>query len=415
LQNCWPGPANHPENGDTNNVIDGLLRCVFGTIIERDKALSGDIMTKLAFSSFEIHGFRAFEHLKLEKLGRVNLFTGKNNVGKTSLLEALWVYANQGAPSVLWSLLEGRDEGGPLSESRMVVDEDTENQIASVRYLFNGRKQLKAGMQKMEFGLTESINQHVVIRFTMAESVVDEQGIRRITEVQKTNDEIDTIPAVLIQSGKNSNLIRLERLFVRNIRDQYLVQMERPCVFLPASGLTITDIGKYWDNITLSSLENDVLDTMKIIEPDIERINLIGTQKLSRLRERIPIVKVNSFDSPIPLRSLGEGMNRMLGIALAMVNSKGGVLLVDEIESGLHYSVLPEMWRFIFQAAQRLNVQVFATTHSWDCITGFQQSAVESDQDGMLIRLVNKKGKIVPTFFDEKDLSIATREQIEVR
>ena len=68
-------------------------------------------MTPVALSTFEIHGFGAFEHLKLDRLGRVNLFVGKNNVGKTSLLEALWVYANQGSPLVLWSLLESRDEG----------------------------------------------------------------------------------------------------------------------------------------------------------------------------------------------------------------------------------------------------------------------------------------------------------------
>ncbi len=99
-------------------------------------------MTPITLSSFEIHGFRAFEHLKLEKLGMVNLFTGKNNVGKTSLLEALWVYANQGSPWILWSLLEGRDEGGSLpTQLRSITDDELENQIASVRYLFHGRKQ----------------------------------------------------------------------------------------------------------------------------------------------------------------------------------------------------------------------------------------------------------------------------------
>lgn len=371
-------------------------------------------MTPVPLSSFEIRGFRGFEYLNLDRLGRVNLFVGKNNVGKTSLLEALWVYANQGSPLVLWSLLEGRDEGGPLSELRTTVDE-IENQISSLRYLFHGRKQPKSGLQKMEFGQPELPSQHVTVNFTWAESVVDDQGIRRIHEVENPDDSMDTMPALLIQSGKNKNLIRLDRIFARTLRDQFSIQMEKPCIFLPANGLSIVDVGKFWDSITLGPLESDVLGTMKIIEPDIERINLIGNQKNSGMRERIPIVKISSLDSPMPLRSLGEGMNRMFGIALAMVNARDGILLVDEIESGLHYSILPEMWRFIFQAAQRLNVQVFSTTHSWDCITGFQQAAQESAQDGMMIRLMNKKGKIIPTFFDEKDMSIVTREQIEVR
>jgi hypothetical protein len=267
----------------------------------------------------------------------------------------------------------------------------------------------------MSFGPSESPTQQVTVKFTWAESVVDEQGNRKIREVEQPDDNMDTTPAFSIQSGKNTNLIRLDRLFTRSYREQFAIQMEKPCIFLPANGLSIEDIGKYWDTITLGPLENDVMGTMKIIEPEVERINLIGNQKTTRYRERIPIVKVSSFDAPMPLRSLGEGMNRMFGISLAMVNAKGGMLLVDEIESGLHYSILPEMWRFIFQAARRLNVQIFATTHSWDCIAGFQQAAQESEQDGMLIRLMNKKGKIIPTFFDEKDLLIATREQIEVR
>jgi hypothetical protein len=74
------------------------------------------------------------------------------------------------------------------------------------------------------------------------------------------------------------------------------------------------------------------------------------------------------------------------------------------------------MWRLVFQVAQRLNIQVFATTHSWDCISSFQRSAQEvKSQEGLLIRLGHKKEDIIPTLFDEEELSIVTREQIEVR
>jgi hypothetical protein len=372
-------------------------------------------MKPIALSSFEIKGFRAFDDLKLERLGRVNLIVGKNNVGKSSLLEAFWIYANQGSPSVLRSLLEGRDEGGPLLDSQMEESEDLENQIASVRYLYHGRKQLKPGLDKMEFGPLNNPNRRVIIKYIWAESVKDELGNTRTREVELPDEDTDAEPALYIQSENNNSIVRMNRLFSRTFREPYSTQFEKPCIFLPANGLSTNDVGKYWDNITLSSLEHDVLDTMKIIEPDIERINLISTQKQYRLRDRIPIVRVGSFESPLPLRSLGEGMNRMFGIALALVNAKGGVLLVDEIESGLHYSVLADMWRFVFETARKLNVQVFTTTHSWDCIAGFQEAAQKSSQDGMLVRLVNKKGLIVPTFFDEKDLAIATRDQIEVR
>jgi AAA15 family ATPase/GTPase len=105
-----------------------------------------------------------------------------------------------------------------------------------------------------------------------------------------------------------------------------------------------------------------------------------------------------------------------LGISLALVNAKDGILLIDEFENGLHYSVLPGLWRLVFHIANHLNVQVFATTHSWDCIEAFQQAVHEvAESEGLLIRLESKKGKIVTTLFDERKLEIATREQIGVR
>jgi len=97
------------------------------------------------------------------------------------------------------------------------------------------------------------------------------------------------------------------------------------------------------------------------------------------------------------------------------VSINGGLLLVDEIETGIHYSAQQDMWRLIFQMARRLNVQVFATTHSWDCIEAFQEAAQEDESAGMLIRLQERDGQITPTLFDERELSIVTRRQLEVR
>src|SRR5207245_797926 len=80
------------------------------------------------------------------------------------------------------------------------------------------------------------------------------------------------------------------------------------------------------------------------------------------------IVKSRAYEQPIPIGSFGDGMWRLLAIAIAISQCKGGVLLVDEIDTGLHYTVLPAMWRLIMESAHDLDVQVFATTHSSDCI-----------------------------------------------
>ena len=160
----------------------------------------------------------------------------------------------------------------------------------------------------------------------------------------------------------------------------------------------------------------DVLTSLCIIAPGVEGYSFVGDPESRIGLGRVPIVRIKDIDEPLPLRSLGDGVQRILGIALALVNATDGILLIDEIENGIHYSVQPELWQLIFQLARRLNVQVFATTHSWDCIEGFQKAAQEDKQeDGMLIRLSLKKDEVVATLFDERKLGIATREQIEVR
>ncbi|HZH78600.1 MAG TPA: hypothetical protein VEY88_21405, partial [Archangium sp.] len=71
--------------------------------------------------------------------------------------------------------------------------------------------------------------------------------------------------------------------------------------------------------------------------------------------------------------------------------------------------------RFIFEAASQLSVQVFATTHSWDCIEAFQRAASSHREDGALISLARQDGEVKAAVFNERDLEIITRESIEVR
>lgn len=117
----------------------------------------------------------------------------------------------------------------------------------------------------------------------------------------------------------------------------------------------------------------------------------------------------------MPLRSFGDGLNRFFGIALSLVNAKDGLLLIDEFENGMHYSVQLDTWRMIFRLAAALGVQVFATSHSWDAIKAFQKAAAETAEKGVLVRLARKGEDIIPTLFREDELRIVTRDRIEVR
>ena len=115
------------------------------------------------------------------------------------------------------------------------------------------------------------------------------------------------------------------------------------------------------------------------------------------------------------LRSFGDGLNRLFGIILSLVNAKDGLLLIDEFENGMHYSVQLDVWRAVFGLARRLDVQVVATSHSWDAVEAFQKAASEDPDEGVLIRLSRKGEDILPTLFREDELAVVTRDRVEVR
>lgn len=124
---------------------------------------------------------------------------------------------------------------------------------------------------------------------------------------------------------------------------------------------------------------------------------------------------------PVPLGSMGDGMLRVLQIVLKVFAAQGGFLLIDEFENGLHYSVQEKIWNLIFELAEQLNIQVFATTHSWDCIESFSTVAIKHQKsEGVLFRMgrsarTSDHGKVIATVFDENQLLNITQADVEVR
>jgi len=193
---------------------------------------------------------------------------------------------------------------------------------------------------------------------------------------------------------------------------------ENTVIMIPASGPTRTQIALWRDRSIIEGKKQYVLRALNLIAPNVEDIDLVsGTSVEPRTRdsERIPVVKLRGIEEFIALRSLGDGMIRMFTLALALVNARDGILLVDEIENGLHYSVQEKMWRLIMQIAREINAQVFATTHSKDCVDAFSTVTRSHPEEGVLIRLGQKNSEIVASIFDEEELEAVTDQDIEVR
>jgi hypothetical protein len=307
---------------------------------------------------------------------------------------------NQAAPQVIWQILESRDEGERSAEIEYVLE--------GLRHLFWGREHLQKN-QPVSFSIGAANGSAQFVKMTLAWPL--SQMRERVQNLPQVKHESD--PGVLIEASPATVIAEPLNLFVQPLIPPQ--QLNQRCVFIPANGMDTTEITRLWDRVALTEAEEDVLSSLRLIQPKISKVNLIAPQQAGGKQKRIPVARLIDESEPVPLRSLGEGMARLMGIALALANARNGMLLLDEIESGLHYTVQPEMWKLIFMTAKRLNVQVFAATHSWDCIAAFQQALQADPTEGMLIRLGKKNGGITSTVFDERKLTIATRDQIEVR
>lgn len=375
-------------------------------------------------NSLNIKNYRNLKDLKIQSLGRVNLITGKNNTGKSTILEAIALYASKGDLALIYQFLTERGENFSQNENnKNAVDAN----IRSLSSLFTNRQ---IGFEKEDaiiigtlentlFGEDYLSESSLAIRFVKYsdETQRDNQGItfirkRTLIEVNG-NEELNNYKVGLeIRLGLSYNIIPIEdyKPYRYNFRG---IGLNESYQFIRTRNIDKEINGNLFDNITLTEKEQFIIDALKIIEPTTERIAFIGESS----RERTAVIKLANVPNPLPLRSMGDGVNRILTIILALVNSDNGFLLIDEFENGLHHTVQEKLWNVIFKLAESLKIQVFVTTHSEDCIVGFENilNNPTHQLDGKLIRLDNIGGKIKQVEFSAEELRIATDQNIETR
>ena len=191
------------------------------------------------------------------------------------------------------------------------------------------------------------------------------------------------------------------------------------CVLLGPGLVRNDELAAFWDKVALTEDQTRAEKALGLgLGDEVERVAMVGDYGAgSRGRGRRVIVKLVGRDRPVPLKSLGDGATRLFGFALALANCRGGLLLIDEAENGIHHTVHEDFWRMILETARANDVQVLATTHGWDCIRGFARAATaDRDAEGVLVRLEkDAEGGLRAVEYSEEELKTAAEQGIEVR
>lgn len=386
--------------------------------------------------SFQVSNFGPFNQLDLTRLGQVNLIVGRNSIGKSMLLEAIRLHIGRGDPAIIRAILSSRDEVQQSPPSGRTIRERPPVRISG---LFNGwPSSLSASSLSLEADGTKSSRLTVRLArmrrerlpiFDEDETLVladDEGYVDNLVETQEISAPIGVVVAY-------GDLVRRYELL--DIVRQNSVYLSHPFpspAFVNPRGLVGMDVASAWDALVLRESENRVLSCLKIVT-DVERISFIDADSTYG-NSRIPIARLRGINRVVPLRSLGDGVYRLFVFALALETAGGrsgiesGVLapeftsqpaktlLIDEVENGIHYSALTNLWQFLFSTAKYYGAQVFVTTHSWECVQAFQSVAAKDfESEGVLIRLERTMNGIQAVEIAESDLGILTDARIEVR
>jgi AAA15 family ATPase/GTPase len=373
------------------------------------------------FTSLKVNNFRCFQSFELQELGTINLLVGANNSGKTALLEAIQLLCSGGNLNSLQELMISRGEYEcHKSDRRREIERELD-----ISNLFHGY-QIETKTQLTIEAANEKTQDNLTLSVLESESNFDNSE-----EFDDNITELGRLDLYLHFTGQKEEKFKLPLSTAGGLSTDYLRRRRTngkvgiKTQFITPLSLNINQLTSLFDKVVLTPEENLVLEALKIIDPKIERIASVGPDKYGEIATSLGqrggfVVKFSDKEKPIPIGNLGDGIWRLLAVILTIISCKDGVFLVDEIDSGLHHTAMFEMWQLVWKIAKKLNIQVFATTHSSNCWKSLADVILEEKLTGengsneiRIHRIETRKNTSV--VFTEPEIVIADKRDIEVR
>jgi len=356
----------------------------------------------------EIKNFRCFQNLKVTGFEKVNLISGRNNIGKTTLLEALFLNSVP-RPSTVFLLRLVRKEESSFSRAlpertwnNFFFQQDKSDEILIEVKLENGNS------KTVKICVDESVQDFLEDKYQQEDDDIENRYINLISESE-------TIVSVMQITTSINHGEAFKTSIISNINGLISLDIKVPDIktafFIPSFlRITSRNLTKEMDKARLNEREDQVLKAFKIIDPLITSIDSFSIGEPTIYLKRDGEVR-------LPLSLFGDAINRIANIILTLINNENSILFIDEIENGIHHSSQKYFWSLLYNLSCSLNVQIFATTHSLEMTQAFIEAGLENDNLGAHFELAkhSKTGKIVAIRRDLQTLDYGIRHHKEVR
>lgn len=319
------------------------------------------------YKTFHVKNFRCFKDLQINDLGRVNLIAGKNNSGKTALMEAMYLHTRPLSPWVLFGLQQTRGLELPsedlpnhwkqfyyqMDTTQRIVTDSTHSQSSKCQELTISEH----ANTKNDSRVLEQLRMDLLdrgIAGTDSRAVVG--SIDKFLQFRLATNE-----------GVSESVYYFRDPWVYGNRD-----VEKDSFFIPAQGRPSKQrVASQFSQLEIDGTLSALIEVLRVFEPKVSDLRLLSPDG-----ELIIWVQLQTIR--LPLRLMGEGMNQVCHMALTLIANPKCVVFIDEIENGIHHSVQKDVWKAIGQIAREQDIQVFATTHSLEMIRAAYEAFTEA-------------------------------------
>ena len=345
-------------------------------------------------SHFKAVQYRGIDGLSLPRLSRANLVTGINGIGKTALLEAMWLFLGRYRPALLWSEHVHRAGNQVL---------DPIDELANGMLELHGVERGETHELQACFEYASDMGRPIAIGGTAQE---------RLTQLSVAG-RIDTFLDGKLAKGNIEGMQPTPWGGVLHENPASPPNRPRCNISCTESQLGRSDeYLQHYSDLTREESKQKLIDAVGMIRPSIRNIEILTDE------ERVSCLWASTTDGGrLPLDDLGGGVVRACRLFLNFYASRDGVLLVDEVENGIHHSALQDVWKRARLWMHEWNVQLVATTHSAECIEAAMTAFEDAPEELSIHKLFanEETGQIEATTFSGESLEGARNLDLEVR
>lgn len=352
------------------------------------------------FQNFVVKNFRCFGSLLLKPLARVNLIAGKNNTGKTALLEAIRLLCDPTDSLLPTKINEGRG-----------IEDPAKVFAEFWAWFFHDRNPA----HQVELSCQDDEGKTHTVRIYLTDIATARSGSAGVPESPANfpgQGWHANSPCLVVKyegSGGEARIVWVIGAYGEawyTPKEGWRVGCEFVGSGLPSAERDVRN----FSGLEIESRLGELMPSLQVLEPRLKKLSL------AVLGERPVIHGDIGLSRLVPIPLMGEGVRRLLSILLATYHTPRGVVLVDEIENGLHFSVMKDVWLAIASAARDADIQVVATTHSWECIEAAHEAFKESGPYEFRYHRLDRRGEvIVVKTLDEGMLDAVEKSDLEVR